>query len=134
MISFSCSGHPNITSSHQNTFEITKEPDVTPTGHCIIGIKADYDLFKVRKLNRGGKRLRMTLDAAGVQEEVSFIAHPGFLNKDEMVVRKTGFTCKRTLGIRADKASNDFSPGFKKALKDPNSIIKVTIEPWEEDN
>jgi len=36
------SGHENIRSLHKNTIEITKEPTLTPSGDCIIGINAKY--------------------------------------------------------------------------------------------
>ena len=33
-------GHENIRSLHQKTIEITKEETLTPSGDCIIGVKA----------------------------------------------------------------------------------------------
>ena len=34
-------GHKNILSLHEKTLEITKEPDLTINGDCIVGINAD---------------------------------------------------------------------------------------------
>ena len=46
---FTCYGHENITSKHKNTLEFTKDNDVSLQGDCIVGVKADFSLVKIRK-------------------------------------------------------------------------------------
>ncbi len=35
-------GHKNIRSTHKNTIEITKDPNLTINGDCIIGVDAGF--------------------------------------------------------------------------------------------
>lgn len=134
MISFSCRGHPNITCSHKTTLEFTKESDVTPDGHCIIGVGADFDLLKLKKMAASAKTAKMTLMVSDITDDVIFTFYPKFLDSKEIVIRKSNFESKRTLGILANKASSDLDPVLKEYLKDPDTMMKVRIEPWRDGN
>ncbi|MEM2131517.1 MAG: DUF371 domain-containing protein, partial [Candidatus Woesearchaeota archaeon] len=47
-IIFNFSGHENLLGNHKNSFEFTKEKELTKRGNCIIGVMADFDYKKVK--------------------------------------------------------------------------------------
>lgn len=49
------------------------------------------------------------------------------LHRDDMVVRKSGFICDRTLMIGADKAACDIPQEIISLLQDGDQEVKVTI-------
>ncbi len=38
---FKAHGHPNVTSQHRSTLEVTRDQDIGKTADCIIGVSAD---------------------------------------------------------------------------------------------
>jgi len=59
-IEFIAKGHVNITSCHKNTFEFTKDKEITKEGHCIVGVESTFDSNKLKKIK--GK-LKITIKA-----------------------------------------------------------------------
>ena len=127
MYSFTCYGHRNISSSHKNTLEFTKDKDVTKTGHCIVGVDSDFDAGKIKDVIKGGEKLKIVISAKGIKDEITCLVNPEFDDSHEIVIRKFDFSSGRTLGIRCDKASSDLCAGLKAAFRDPEQKIKVTI-------
>jgi hypothetical protein len=126
--SFKAYGHPNIRATHATTFEFTKDPEVTPTGDCIVGVKADFDFPKL-----DSKKVIITMTAGNLTERATAILYDGFIDKEEMVVRKSDFLSDRTFAIHSDKAAADFSEGFREKLSDPSTIIEVRIDEAQTD-
>jgi len=50
-----------------------------------------------------------------------------FSDEEEMVVRKSGYTCGRTLMIKSDKAAKDLDRRFVKLLRRKGCTVKVTV-------
>jgi hypothetical protein len=50
-----------------------------------------------------------------------------FTHPTDLVVRRSGYVCGRTLAIRADKAAGELSSKFVEKIKDPNQRIKITL-------
>ena len=131
---FFARGHKNVQSTHKTTFEFTKEGNLTKQGDCIVAVestRATADLpaeFKetARKENT---RITITVEADGLKEIVKANGSPKlqFTHVTDLVVRKSEYTCGRTLAIDADKAANDFSRELVEKLKDPKQRVKVTL-------
>lgn len=126
-------GHRNVTGTHKTTIEITKEGYLTPKGHCIIGIGADYSLKDIpedmkRKLMAGAE-VRIVLECGGVREEVH--AKGGgklsFSDPHALIIRKSRWQDGRTLAICADKASSDLDRKLISELKNGGEL-RVTLE------
>ncbi|MDG6257347.1 MAG: DUF371 domain-containing protein [Methanomicrobiaceae archaeon] len=107
-----CRGHPNVSGSHRTTFEVTREAHLSPAGHCIIGVGADKgaadlsDEFR-RALADSRAVLHTTLTAGEHSvcirsrgHERMTLDHPA-----DLVWRKSGFVCGRTVGIFSDHAA-----------------------------
>jgi len=130
-------GHPNIRATHPTTLEITKETHLTPRGDCIIAVGADKgardlsDAFK-SAAREPGSIIIMTIEVprAGLSELIRARGHPAltFKHPTDMVVRRSAFTCGRTIAVMADKAARDLSRELVNALKDPSALVVVRLE------
>jgi hypothetical protein len=116
------------------TLEITKETHLTVRGDCIIAIAADKgarDLSpEFKKLAQNEKaKITLTIEADGEIEVVSACGHPqlSFTHPTDLVVRKSDYTCSRTLAVHADKAAIDLPETLVKKLQDPKQRVKVTL-------
>lgn len=127
-------GHTNIQATHKTTLEITKEKHLSKMGDCIIGVSADKAIadlsskFKER-LRQETAKLAILIEVDGIVEVVNafgnsrlILSHPA-----DIVVRKSGYTCSRTLGVHADKAACDLSRSLAEKLKDPAQRVKLTL-------
>ena len=127
-------GHKNILATHKTTFEVTKEATLTKRGDCILAVEstvAAADLppeFK-EAARKEGARITVTIEAGEHKETVKAKGSPKltFTHPTDLVVRKSGYVCGRTLAIRADKAASDFSRKLVEKLKDTNQEAKVTL-------
>jgi hypothetical protein len=131
---FSARGHENIEATHRTTFEVTKETTLTKQGDCIIAVestKAAADLpFEFKEAARKeGAQITVTIETGELKEIVKAKGSPQlkFMHPTDLVVRKSGYVCGRTLAIRADKAASDFSRELVEKLKDPRQEITVTL-------
>lgn len=127
MVVFNIRGHKNILGTHKNTIEFTKEPDLTLSGDCIIGVKADFDLAELKSLVKEHSKIKIIITVGELVEELTADSNPDFNDGHEIVIRKTDFISERTLGIRADKAVLDLNRELINKLKNPKSIGKVEI-------
>ena len=100
---FHCFGHENIRARHVKTIEFTKDAQLTPKGDCIIGVGADFDVHAVKRLK--GK-IRVTVEVGGIQDTFRAYVNERFDDDREMVLRKSGFRSKRTLGVNLNKGAN----------------------------
>jgi uncharacterized protein len=131
---FSARGHENVIATHKTTFEVTKEETLSKRGDCIVAVeatKAAVDLpaeFK-EAARKEGAQITVTIQAGELKETVKANGSPHlqFTHPTDLVVRKSGYVCSRTLAIEADKAAIDFSRELIEKLKDHNQKVKVTL-------
>ena len=127
-------GHTKIRGTHRTTFEFTKEAHLTERGDCIIGVGASkgaadlsYEFRQV--LQNSNSRITMLLVAGEFSEVVRGFGSQELLltNRTDLVVRKSDYTCGRTLMVRADKAAVDLPRGLIALLRDPMCRIEVKL-------
>ncbi len=130
-------GHENILANHRTTLEITKDEELSPRGDCIVAVASDKALadFPERfKLLARSRRARITLllKAGGMEVTIRGRGHENlsFTDARDIVVRKSNFTCGRTLMINATHSARDLPRDFVKLLKDPKQkiIAEITVE------
>tara|TARA_Y100000310_G_C20648986_1_gene798295 strand:- start:754 stop:1152 length:399 start_codon:yes stop_codon:yes gene_type:complete len=132
MYEFSVFGHLNILGDHKTTIEFTKDKDLSLAGDCIIGVKSDFELSKIKefikkKLSNNDKSLKIVIKYSGKVEIITAELNPDFDDKEEIVIRKSEFNSKRTLGIRSDKGALDLDRGFVEGLRE-NVEMKVSFQ------
>ncbi len=127
-------GHKNIQATHETTFEITKEHEISKKGDCIIGVsasKAIADLNFEFKENLRQKKAKVTIliEAGDVTEVVNAFGNPQLVltHPTDIVVRKSDYICNRTLAVQADKSACDLSRRLVKKLKNPKQKVKITL-------
>ncbi len=125
--SFSAYGHENITSKHKTTLEFTKDKELTEKGDCIIGVKADFDLKSIKEFIKNNRKLKIIIKAGDSSEEIMCEINPDFDDNKEIVIRKSDFISKRTLGINANKAAIDLSKELIKLMKNPNQKLIISL-------
>ena len=120
-------GHPNIKATHKTTIEFTKNDYVSPEGDCIAGVKADFDIGKLKEFVRKYAHVKITIRTGGLSEVILAKTNPLFSDDKELVIRMGEYSSTRTFAIRADKASKHLDREFVKALQ-MGSPIEVEIE------
>jgi hypothetical protein len=130
-------GHPQITALHPTTLMITKEEKVGPRGNCIIAVAANKGAADLspdfKQAVRSGHTIKITLEVNDSIEIFRGRGHPNLslTHPTDIVLRKSAFTCGRTLAIGVDKAASDISREFVARLRDPAARIKITVEACE---
>ena len=128
-------GHKNILSLHEKTIEITKDSKLTTNGDCIVGVGADISCIDLpekmkKKIQDSKTKISFSIEA----NDKKFIIH-GFGSEKlslkhtkDIVLRKSAFTCSRTIAINCDKASSDMPRDFVKLLQNPQTKGNMIIE------
>jgi len=109
-----CKGHKNITAMHRSTFEVTREEHLSVQGDCIIGVGADKGAADLggnfrKVLTCPGAVLTTRLCCGGHMVEIRSSGGPAFSldHPTDLVWRRSGFVCGRTIGTGADFAARD---------------------------
>jgi len=126
-------GHPNVRATHKTTLEITKDWHLTPKGSCIIGINAEIGISEIPQEIKGYLSLpnpvtiTLELPEYGLEEKITAFGDSklSFKHPTDIVVRKSSYTCNRTLAVRADKAAADLNREFVKLLRDKAELLFV---------
>lgn len=131
---FKASEHPNIRARHRTTLMITKEEDVTARGDCIVAVAAERGLRDLNPYVRGairreGAKLCLILEADGFVFKVMGFGDPRLplSHPTDMVIRKSGYICGRTLMIRADKAACDIPDPLLRLLQRRDQAVTFRL-------
>lgn len=129
--SFVAMGHENVTSKHKSTFEITTDKHLTLKGDCIIGLNSNVtlndfpqELRDILQTDDARIEVKLKTDNA-IDKIVGYGSNELTLNHPtDMVIRKSTFTCNRTLMIKADKAAKDLD---KQLITDLSNCSKLEV-------
>ena len=128
------SGHENIRSNHQKTIEITKESHLTTQGDCIVGVNAtsscaDLPQELKDKLRISDSKVTFSINVGEHEFVLKGKGHPNLIltHSEDIVIRKSGFICPRTLAVNCDKASNLLPREMVSLLQDPKTKGTFTI-------
>lgn len=137
--SFRAWGDDKITSRHRTTLEITKEGVKTGYGDCIVATRSELGLRDLpealKKLAKvRGATMAVIIEAGGRSELIRGRGDPAltFESGHEMVIRKSGYVCGRTLMVFANKAAAELQGSFVEIIKDRKRDMKITIVVGEE--
>jgi hypothetical protein len=127
-------GHPNIVGTHGTTFEFTTERNLTRRGDCVLAVNASKgaadlsDAF-TNVARRDDAIITVMVRVGDVADVARGRGSPNltFTHPTDLVARTSGFTCGRTLMIRADKAASDFSRQLIHLLTNPQRKAVITL-------
>ncbi len=130
-------GHENIRSLHPKTIEITTESHLTVNGDCIVGIGASSGCNDLpEKLKMLLQNSKSSVDCTITVKDFSFkVKGRGnneltLTNPHDIVIRKSAFTCPRTMATNCNAASDVIPRQMIKMLQDPETkgifIVEVT--------
>ncbi len=132
---FKAWGQSNVRSTHRTTLMVTRDEELTARGNCIVAVRAEKgpkDLDpRLKDLIRNSEtRVTFTMEAGGSSFNVVGWGDPRLSLSDpkDIVIRKSGYTCGRTLMIGADKAACDIPLAFVKLLQDVEQRVRLTIQ------
>jgi hypothetical protein len=121
-------GHENIRSNHKKTIEITKESHLTTRGDCIIGVSANSSCADLpeelkNKLRDSKTYVRFLIRVDDDEFVLEGMGHSDLtLTHDEdIVLRKSDFTCPRTISVKCDKASDLVPREMVSKLQNPKT-------------
>ena len=130
-------GHKNILSLHPRTIEVTKDPNLTKNGDCIIGVSAnkacdDLNISIKKKLRTKDTFVKMKIIVDQVEFELAGIGNTdlSISHKHDIVLRKSNYADSRTLAISCDKSAIDIPRDLVNLLtvSDARGILRITIE------
>jgi hypothetical protein len=129
---FQARGHPNVTAEHLTTFEITRNPNLTKRGNCVIGVQSTKGLADLspefrRMCTMDDARIIVQLEAGGIIEIIEGRGSHGLTlsHLSEIVGRKSTYVSDRTLMVRADRAACDISRDLIHELRSPNTTLRI---------
>ena len=119
--------HENILCTHKNTLEFTKDSELSKNGDCILGVRADFDYFELKKIVKKYSKIQIKISVEDISETINCEINKDFDDKHEIVIRRSDFNSKRTLGVRADKVAVDINRKIVEKLKKPGKKAQVEI-------
>ena len=127
-------GHRNVTSHHKSTFEITRDAEIGPTADCIVGVDMDKTMMDFPqefkdKISDSDTKIIVELKTENGYDEITGFGHEDLTltHPTDIVIRKSDYTCSRTLMINSDKAAKDLDADLIDDLKN-EKIMEVTIK------
>ena len=121
-------GHENIRSNHKKTIEITKESHLTPRGDCIVGVNANSSCADLpeelkNKLKNSKTNVHFLIKVGNIEFVLKGKGHPDLTltHNEDIVLRKSDFTCPRTLSVKCDKASDLVPREMVSKLQNPTT-------------
>ena len=128
-------GHKHVLSLHEKTLEITKDDELTPQGDCIVGVNSGISCIDLpekikKKIQNPETKIKFTLKVGKFSFKVQGHGSEKLTLKhvSDIVLRKSAFTCSRTIAINCDKPSSDIPRDLVRLLQDPQTKGKMIIE------
>jgi hypothetical protein len=113
---------------------VTTDENLSRRGDCIIAVRSEKGLSDLlpdlkAMIRNENAHVTFTMETGDENLVVKGRGHPELALSDpsDMVIRKSGFICDRTLMIGADTTSIDVPREFVGALMDDKSEIRITI-------
>lgn len=132
---FQARGHRLIKASHKTTLELTKDHNLTEKGDCIVGVSSSHGLNDLpigikKKIQLSSSLVVLKLKIGEGKVKITGQGDPNLTltHLTDIVIRKSSFTCPRTLFINSSHGATDLPEAFVNLLKEDttiNAIIEV---------
>jgi hypothetical protein len=128
-------GHKNVRSLHPKSIEITTQSELTVNGDCIVGVNASCGCLGIPDemktlLQKPQSEVTCTILVGDFSFKVKGKGSEklSLTNPHDIVIRKSNFTCPRTLSIGCDTASDSIPRQIVDALQNPDTVGIFRIE------
>lgn len=130
-------GHKNVLSLHSRTIEITKDPNLTKKGDCILGVSAnkacnDLDSSLKNRLRTNGTVVKISIVVEPFEFEVSGYGSNTLeiSHGHDIVLRKSNYVDSRTLAVSCDKSAFDIPRDLVTLLTNAGTkgVLKISVE------
>ena len=130
-------GHKNVLSLHSRTIEITKDPNLTNKGDCILGVSAnkackDLDSSIKNRLRTNGTVVKISIVVEPFEFEVSGYGSNTLeiSHGHDIVLRKSNYVDSRTLAVSCDKSAFDIPRDLVTLLTNAETkgMLKISVE------
>lgn len=130
-------GHKNVLSLHSRTIEITKDPNLTKKGDCILGVSAnkacnDLDSSLKNRLRTNGTVVKISIVVEPFEFEVSGYGSNTLeiSHSHDIVLRKSNYVDSRTLAVSCDKSAFDIPRDLVTLLTNAETkgTLKISVE------
>lgn len=130
-------GHKNVLSLHSRTIEITKDPNLTKKGDCILGVSAnkacnDLDSSIKNRLRTNGTVVKISIVVEPFEFEVSGYGSNTLeiSHGHDIVLRKSNYVDSRTLAVSCDKSAFDIPRHLVTLLTNAETkgMLKISVE------
>jgi len=136
--SFKAYGHPNIKGTHRNTFEFTKDENLTSRGDCIIGVRATFHNRQLKEFlkqikEKSTERITIKISISNpnssqtISDELTAIPNFDFSDDHEFVVRLGPMATERTFATNADKSAMMLKRELIAAMKIDGAVAAIEI-------
>lgn len=130
-------GHKNVLSLHSRTIEITRDPNLTKKGDCILGVSAN------KACNDLNSSIKDRLRTTGTIVKISIIVEPfefelsgrgsntlEISHGHDIVLRKSNYVDSRTLAVSCDKSAFDIPRNLVTLLTsaETKGMMKINVE------
>ena len=127
-------GHRNVRATHGTTVEFTKEKHLSLRGDCVVAVSAERGPQElpsplVKAIARDESMMEVTIESGCCSATINgrgssdlTLDHP-----TDFVIRKSTFTCPRTLMVGADMAAVDLPRELVETLRIDGSPVTITI-------
>ena len=114
---------------------ITRDSHLTTRGDCIVAVHAEKGLSDLSDelkdiIRHEGSTVRFILQVGSESITVKGKGDPrlSLTHPSDIVIRKSGYICYKTLMIHADKAASDIDKRIIEILREENSQILISIQ------
>lgn len=130
-------GHKNVRSLHPKSIEITTDSDLTVNGDCIVGVRASCGCLGIPDemktlLQKPQSEVTCTILVDDLSYKITGRGSEKLTlkNPHDIVIRKSNFTCPRTLSIGCDTASDSIPRQMIAALQNPETrgIFRIEVK------
>lgn len=127
---FEAWGHPNLTAKHSKTIEFTKDEEITISASCILGVRAN---FKINKLKEFSGKITLKFSVYDytkntlLEHFVKCIVNDDFYDKNELVLRKSKFNSPRTYGVNLNHGAQKINRDIVNLMKNRDQKMEITI-------
>lgn len=118
-------GHEHVRATHQSTLELTTDDWLTPSGDCIVGIKASqapaaFDEQVIEAARSAEATITLELAIGDYRFTVSGRGDPALTFADDrsLVCRTSSYVDDRTVLVGADAAAADLDRDLVSRLQD----------------